>query len=76
MPATPLYLKSLKEGDQVRLRDDALVHVKIREWEFHKAEKGKILLIERRRNYTLEVSSEDIDWQVYKNSKARGKRKG
>ena len=55
---------SLKSGDPITLRKDALPHVKIRNWTFQKINKnGIILLNHKEKGYTLEVREEDIDWE-------------
>ena len=38
-----------REGDILRLRDDAFNHVKIREWEFKEIEHGRIILLAQRK---------------------------
>ncbi len=56
--------KSLIKGERVRLRPGVLNSVKIRDWEFEKREKGKILLRYRPKNYTLEVEPDEIEWET------------
>jgi hypothetical protein len=63
--------KCLTKGDRVQLRAGVLNSVKIREWEFDRQEKGRILLRYTPKNYTLEVEPDEIDWEVYKASTIR-----
>ncbi len=62
---------SLTKGERLRLRPGVLDAVKIREWEFERREKGKLLLRYRPKNYTLEVEPEEIDWETYRGVKNR-----
>jgi hypothetical protein len=63
-------LEGLKEGQEIRLKDGALPHVKIREWEFQCLEKGMILLKKSSKGYILEVTSGDIDWEEFRRKKS------
>jgi len=63
-------LEGIKEGQEIRLKDGALPHVKIREWEFQCLEKGMILLKKNSKGYILEVASVDIDWEAYRREKS------
>jgi hypothetical protein len=54
--------RAICPGVKVRLRQDALLHVEVREWEFQKVEKGLIFLLDRKKGTTLKVNLEDIEW--------------
>jgi hypothetical protein len=65
-------MKSLKPGDSIYLRKDALPHVKIRNWTFRGINShGVILLDHKEKGYILEVKEEDINWEEYE--RMRGK---
>jgi hypothetical protein len=50
-------------GTRLRLRDDAFVHVKTREWIFSQIENGnEIMLMHENGLYGLVVRYDDIDW--------------
>jgi hypothetical protein len=68
------HLKTITRGESLKLRDGALPHVKIRNWEFLEIDKnGIILLSHRGKGYTLEIKEDDIDWEDYqKNKEERG----
>jgi hypothetical protein len=58
-----IYLpKAMVLGTKVQLRDGVFRDIKIRQWEFSGADKGKISLY-RREGFFLEVGMEDIDWE-------------
>lgn len=66
------FLKFLTPGDSIRLRDDALPHVKIREWAFKGIDRNNTVLLNyTEQGYTLEVGEEDIDWETYRKTKER-----
>ena len=52
---------TLKIGDPVKLRDNRLPRIKIRKWEIEGISKETILLRNREKGYTIEVSVEDIE---------------
>jgi len=55
--------RAICPGIKVRLRQDALLDVEIREWEFQKVEKGLIFLLDRKKGHTLKVNLDDIEWR-------------
>jgi hypothetical protein len=54
--------RAICPGVKVRLRQDALLDVEIREWEFQKVEKGLIFLQDRKKGCTLKVNLDDLEW--------------
>ncbi len=60
---TKFRTRCIPPGTRLRLRDDAFVHVKTREWIFSRIENGnEILLMHENGLYGLVVSYDDIDW--------------
>ena len=55
--------RAICPGVKVKLRQDALIYVEIREWEFQKVEKGLIFLLDRKKGHTLQVNLDDIEWR-------------
>jgi hypothetical protein len=63
MPKTKkCFVKYLSPGDPIKLSEGSFPHVKIRNWVFEEFTKGKFLLYNRVKNYSLEVDEGDIDW--------------
>lgn len=55
--------RAICPGAKVRLRQDVLIYVEIREWEFQKVEKGLVFLLDRKKGHTLRVNLDDIEWR-------------
>lgn len=74
MPTDHDHSKTITPGDPLRLRDGALPHVKIRNWEFQEINKNGVILVSHKsKGYTLEIREDDIDWDDYrKNKEKRG----
>ncbi len=56
-------MEAILLGEKVKLRQDVLEFVDIREWEFCGVCKGIIRLMDKEKGYTLEVKPEEIDWE-------------
>lgn len=59
----PCARRAICPGVKVRLRQDVLIYVEIREWEFQKVEKGLVFLLDRKKGHTLRVNLDDIEWR-------------
>ena len=57
-------MEAIIPGAKVKLREDVLEYVSIRERAFCGINKGIILLKHKEKDYTLEVNPEDIDWKA------------
>ena len=55
--------KAIVMGTKVRLRKEAFMEMRVREWRFSGVEKGKLVLF-LPEGLTLRVKFEDIDWEV------------
>ncbi len=64
-------MESIISGEKVRLKDDVLPYLGIREWEFQKAEGGIVLLTQPQIKCTLRVKENNIEWD-----KNQGLKKG
>jgi translation elongation factor P/translation initiation factor 5A len=65
------HLRFLKEGDRLRLKDNALPHVKTREWIFKQEEGTSLLLMHEKEYYGLSVKASQINWQEYNRRKRK-----
>ena len=63
------FVKDLSPGDPIKLSEGSFPQVKIRNWVFQEFTKGKILLYNRVKNYSLEVDEGDIDWVEFRQKK-------
>lgn len=62
--------KLLTPGEAIKLREDTLPYVRVRNWTFQEMEKnGVILLKYKPKGYVLEVTENDIDWEAYRQIK-------
>ena len=65
------FLESLTPGELLILREDALKHIKTREYLYQKTEiDDTIFLLHKSGSFGLHVKVEDIDWDAYQ--KQRG----
>ncbi len=58
----------LKRGDHLKLKEDALLHVKTRDWVFENIEDDSVVLMHETGYYGISVKASDIDWQEFKRS--------
>jgi hypothetical protein len=64
------FLKSITLGERLRLRDDVLKRMQIREWVFNRVEKDdSILLTAESGSFGWTVEIDDIDWETYQKTK-------
>jgi hypothetical protein len=56
------FPKAIVMGTKVRLRDESIKDMRVREWRFSGAEKGKLVLF-LPEGLILRVQFEDIDWE-------------
>ncbi len=68
MNETIFLPKAIAPGTRVQLKNGVFRDVKIRQWEFSRVEKGKIVLY-RREGLILEVRLADIDWERHNEPK-------
>jgi len=54
-------MEPMNAGESVRLKEDVLPYLAIREWEFQKAEGGMVLLLKPQIQCTLRVKEADIE---------------
>lgn len=65
-------LKSISPGEHLRLRDDVHRYMQTREWIFRRIEKDNtILLVHESGGFGWDVKMDDIDWEVYQESKRK-----
>ena len=62
------FPKAIVMGTKVRLRDEAITDMRIRDWRFSGVEKGKLVLF-LPEGQILRVELEDIDWDVQNRAK-------
>ncbi len=55
-------MKSIISGEKVKLKDDTLPYLAIREWEFQKSEGEMVLLACPQIKCTLRIKEESIAW--------------
>ncbi len=61
------FLESLRPGDEVRLKESALRHVRTRAWIFlERDEKDDTAVVQHKSgNFCMHVKEEEIDWEAY-----------
>ncbi len=69
------FLESVRAGEILTLRGDALKHLKTREYIFERKEvDDSIFILHKSGSFGLHVKEEDIDWEAYQNKQQnRGK---
>ncbi len=61
------FLESLQPGDEVRLKENVLQHVRTRAWIFvERDDKDNTAVVSHKSgNFCMHVKEEEIDWNVY-----------
>jgi len=66
-------LKLFTPGELLKLRDDALRHVKPRQWIFKRIEgNDTILLVDERGGFGWVAKIDNIDWEAYGTQRDKG----
>ncbi len=63
------FLKDLKKGEIIHLRDDFRPYMRARYWAFVDLFKGGGVFLHRNDEGFLEVKVKDIDWEAYRKKK-------
>jgi hypothetical protein len=63
------FLKDLKKGEILHLRDDFRPFMRTRNWDFVDLFKGGGVFLHREEEGFLEVKVRDIDWEAYRRKK-------
>ena len=63
------FLKDLKKGEILHLRDDFRPYMRTRDWVFVDLFKGGGVFLHRKNEGYLEVKVREIDWEAYRRKK-------
>ena len=63
------FLKDLKKGEILHLRDDFRPYMRTRDWVFVDLFRGGGVFLNRKDEGFLEVKVRDIDWEAYRRKK-------
>jgi hypothetical protein len=63
------FLRDLKKGEILHLRDDFRPYMRTRDWVFVDLFKGGGVFLHRKDEGFLEVKVKDIDWEAYRRKK-------
>ncbi len=61
------FFESLTPGEELKLRENALKHVKTREWVFLERDDkdNSAVVTHKTGKFNMHVKEEDIDWEAY-----------